>query len=301
MTTITQKIKDLINTEINAKITPHLTGNRKAKVIAVCSQKGGVGKTTTAVNLSSALVKFYHKKVLVTDLDPQGHVEKSLNALIDEGIDYTPISDILMAKHGQILDGIVKTKKENLHITPGDKTLYETEGQISSKLGREFILINSFEVAKTHYDYIIIDCPPNLGNLTVNALCAADYVVIPCEMSVLAFEGVSDLLETVATINHRINKRLKILGVLFTRVDGRNVAMNKLVEENMRKMFKGKVFKSQVAVNTDLNKSQLEGEPIFDYAPNSSGANNYESLAGEIIKRVGERKAKGTNKSISVN
>ncbi|MBF0105819.1 MAG: ParA family protein [Deltaproteobacteria bacterium] len=297
MTTITQKIKELITTELNNTVKKHSTGTRKAKILAVCSQKGGVGKTTTAVNLSSALVKFYNKKVLVTDLDPQGHVEKSLSALIEEGVDYKPLSDILLARHGQILDGVVKTKHENLHITPGDKTLYETEGQLASKIGRELILFNSFEAAKTHYDYIIIDCPPNLGNLTVNALCAADYVVIPCEMSVLAFEGVSDLLETVATINQRLNKKLKILGVLFTRVDGRNISMNSLVEDNMRKMFKGKIFKSQVAVNTDLNKSQLEGEPIFDYAPHSTGAANYKTLAGEIINRVGEVKNKAAKTS----
>ncbi|OVE82289.1 hypothetical protein BVY03_01290 [bacterium K02(2017)] len=275
---------------MNPQSKPLKRGNKKAKIIAVCSQKGGVGKTTTAVNLSSALATFYDSKVLVTDLDPQGHIEKSLNSTIEEGIDYAPLSEILMAKNGQIIDGIVKTSNENLHLTPGDKNLYETEGQLANKLGREFILINSFELAKTHYDYIIIDCPPSLGNLTVNALCAADYVIIPCEMSVLGFEGVTDLLETVATINQRLNKKLKILGVLFTRVDKRNMAMNKLVAENMHKLFKGKVFKSQVYINTDLNKSQFEGESIFEFSPRSSGAKNYKGLAEEIVNRVNRKK-----------
>jgi len=286
MSSITQKLKELINAEIAPQHQYQKMGSHKAKIIAVCSQKGGVGKTTTAVNLSSALVKFYKKKVLITDLDPQGHVEKSLNSIIEEGIDYKPLSDIFLTKHAQILDGVIKTKNENLHITPGDKTLYETEGQISAKLGREFILTHAYQVAKTHYDYIIIDCPPNLGNLTINALSSADYVLVPCEMSVLAFEGVSDLLETVETINQHINKRLKILGVLFTRVDKRNLSMNKLVEENMRKLFKGKIFKSQVYINTDINKSQFEGASIFDFAPRSTGAINYKSLADEVMEKV---------------
>lgn len=286
MQNITDKIKRLISSELDADLAKYEKGRHKAKIIAVCSQKGGVGKTTTAVNLGSALVKFHNKKVLLTDLDPQGHVEKSLASIIEEGMDYTPMSDILLAKKGEMLDGVVKTRHNLLHITPGDKNLYETEGQLSSKLGREFILTNSFSVAKTHYDFIIIDCPPNLGNLTINALCAADYVVVPCEMSVLAFEGVSDLIETLDTIKQRMNKSLQVLGVLFTRVDGRNVTMNELVEQSMRKQFKGKIFKSYISVNTALNKAQLEGESVFDYAPNSSGADNYFSLSNEIVKKL---------------
>ncbi|MBU0506616.1 ParA family protein [bacterium] len=286
---ITETIKDLIQAELGQN-QQYAKGKKHAKIIAVCSQKGGVGKTTTAVNLGSALVKFFNKRVLLTDLDPQGHVEKSLSSIVEEGIDYSPMSEILMAKHGEILDGVVKTSDENLHITPGDKALYETEGQLASKLGREFILQNTFSMAKTHYDFIIIDCPPNLGNLTINALCAADYAVIPCEMSVLAFEGVNDLVDTLETIKTRLNKKLQVLGVLFTRVDGRNITMNELVETNMKKQFKGKIFRSKITVNTALNKAQLEGEPVFDFAPTSSGAVNYEALAKEIVKKVNPEK-----------
>ena len=164
--------------------------------------------------------------------------------------------------------------------------MYETEGQISSKLGREFILTQSMKTAGTHYDFIVIDCPPSLGNLTINALCAADFAVIPCEMSVLAFEGVNDLLETLHIIKTRLNKKLKVLGVLFTRVDGRNITMNSLVEENMRKHFKNSVFKNQISVNTDLNKAQLEGESVFDFAPSSSGSINYKALAKEFLRKI---------------
>ena len=289
MANITNKIKKLLNAELSSNSKKYPKGKKKAKIIAVCSQKGGVGKTTTAVNLGAALNKYHGKRVLLTDLDPQGHVEKSLATIITEGIDYTPLSDILLAKKSEILDGVVRTEHSDFHLTPGDKSLYETEGQLSTKIGREFILTNSYATAKTHYDYIIIDCPPNLGNLTINALCAADYVVVPCEMSVLAFEGVNDLLETVSTITERMNKKLQILGVLFTRVDGRNVTMNELVEDNMKKQFKGKVFKTKITVNTDLNKSQLEGESVFDFAPSSTGAKNYNKLAKEIVKKLGNK------------
>lgn len=279
---LTDKIKELISAEVS-----HFEkGDKNALTIAICSQKGGVGKTTTAVNLGAAFTHFYQKKVLVVDLDPQGHVEKSLGSIIPEGMEYTPLSATLSTKKGNILSSIVQTKLDLLHITPGDRSLYETEGVLSSKIGREFILAQTLKMAKSQYDYILLDCPPNLGNLTINALCASEFAVIPCEMSVLAFEGVTDLLNTVDTVNERLNKGLKILGVLFTRVDGRNITMNQLIEENLKNYFKGNIFKTRVSVNTDLNKAQLEGLPIFKFAPSSTGALNYSSLADEVMKRV---------------
>ncbi|OGP09681.1 MAG: hypothetical protein A2048_03840 [Deltaproteobacteria bacterium GWA2_45_12] len=266
-------------------------GEKKAKVIAICSQKGGVGKTTTAVNLASALSQLHHKKVLIVDLDPQGHVEKSLGSLIPDGMEYTPMSATLLAKKGNIIDSVIQTELELLSITPGDRALYETEGALASKIGREFILATALKVARTRFDFIILDCPPNLGNLTINALCAAEYLVIPCEMSVLAFEGVTDLLDTLDTVNERLNKNLKVLGVVFTRVDGRNITMNDLVEENLKNYFQGSIFKARIAVNTDLNKAQLDGRSIFDFAPSSSGAQNYSTLANEVLKRIHKQQA----------
>ena len=283
---LTDKIRELLSSDLSKGSSRHREGDKQGNVVAICSQKGGVGKTTTAVNLGAALINFHEKKVLVVDLDPQGHVEKSLGAIIPEGVEYTPISSILMAKKGNLLDSIIKTEVEALHITPGDRNLYETEGAMAGKIGREFILAEALKTARTHYDFILLDCPPNLGNLTINALCASDYVVVPCEMSVLAFEGVTDLLDTLDTVNDRLNKELKVLGVLFTRVDGRNITMNELVEENLKNYFKGNVFKTRVTVNTDLNKAQLEGKPIFNFAPSSTGAANYASLADEILKKV---------------
>ncbi len=261
-------------------------GDRQAQTIAICSQKGGVGKTTTAVNLGSALSYFHHKKVLVIDLDPQGHVEKSLGALISDGIEYTPLSRILETKKGDILDAVIKTELENFHLTPGDKALVQSESVIGAKIGKEFILQTALQTAKTHYDFIILDCPPSLGNLTLNALVAADHVLIPCEMSVLAFEGVTDLLETLREVTERLNQSLAVIGVLFTRVDGRNLTMNDLIVENMKRFFQGKIFKSQVAINTAINKAQLEGRPVFEFEPSSTGSVNYQSLAAELIQRL---------------
>lgn len=288
MALLTDKLKELLSSE-SKQSQGSAPGRKPARIIAICSQKGGVGKTTTAVNLGATLSKFHKKKVLVVDLDPQGHVEKSLGSIIPDGIEYTPVSVVLTAKNGKMDNAVIKTEIETLHITPGDRALNETESALSGKIGREFILSQSLKSVRTLYDFIILDCPPNLGNLTINALCAADYAIVPCEMSVLAFEGVSDLLDTLEAVNDRLNRKLKVLGVLFTRVDGRNVTMNQLVEENLKQYFKGNIFKTRVSVNTDLNKAQLEGLPIFAFAPSSTGASNYQAFAGELLKKLHNR------------
>ncbi len=286
---LAERLKEFVAIPTTPRYEP---GDRKAKVIAICSQKGGVGKTTTAVNLGTCFSFFHGKKVLVIDLDPQGHVEKSLGALIKGGVEYTPLSKILADKKGEVLDAVVQTELENFHLTPGDKELIQAESAISTRIGREFILRQSLEIARTHYDLILFDCPPSLGNLTLNALVASDYAILPCEMSVLAFEGVSDILETFREIGERLNPKLKLLGVLFTRVDGRNITMNDLIIENMKKFVDGKLFKTQITVNTAINKSQLEGRPIFHFAPSSTGSENYQALAAEVLDRLRDRKVK---------
>lgn len=294
MSLLTNKIKELLNVETHSAISKIGDGKKKAVVISVCSQKGGVGKTTTTVNLGTTLAKFHHKKVLLVDLDPQGHVEKSLGALIPEGVEYTPMSTILTHKKGNLLDGVIPSELENFYLTAGDKTLYETESLLATKIGKEYILRESLKPALSHFDYIIFDCPPNLGNLTLNALVCSDFVLVPCEMSVLAFEGVNDLVETLETVNERLNPHLRVLGVLFTRVDGRNIKMNQVIENNIKNFFHNKVFKSRITINTALNKAQLEGLPVFDNYPNSTGARNYRELAEEVHKKVRRRQAPKT-------
>lgn len=279
------KKSDKSITSSNEKPAP-ARGNKNAKLIAVCSQKGGVGKTTSTVNLAAALAKFHNLRVLVVDLDPQGHVEKSLGALVPDGLEYLPLSELLAKKKGDLTESCIDTEWPNLAITLGDKTLYESEGTLASKIGREMILKNALSLARTLYDIILFDCPPNLGTLTLNALVASDTCIVPCEMSVLAFEGVSDLLETLELITERLNPSLSILGVVFTRVDLRNVKMNELIESSLKEHFKGYIFKTRITINTDLNKAQLEGLPIFAFAPSSSGATNYHALADEVVKKL---------------
>lgn len=293
MSLLTDKIKELLTVETNAALSVPEVGSKKATVVSVCSQKGGVGKTTTAVNLAAALAQFHGQKVLLADLDPQGHVEKSLGSLIPDGVEYSPMSTILSSKKGNILDGVIPTELQNFYLTPGDKTLYETESLLATKIGKEYILGDALKQALSHFDLILFDCPPNLGNLTLNALVCSDYCLVPCEMSVLSFEGVNDLVETLETVNERLNKKLRMLGVLFTRVDGRNVKMNQVIENNIKNFFHGKVFKSRIAINTSLNKAQLEGYPVFHNHASSSGAQNYEALAEEVLKKLRRQNASG--------
>lgn len=287
MSLLTDKLKEIISSNSDhPSLKLEKKGNKKAILISICSQKGGVGKTTTAVNLGSALAKFHRKKVLICDLDPQGHVEKAIGSLIPDGVEYASLSHIFTNKRANISEVIVRTELENLSITPGDKNLYETESVLASKIGKEFFLQEAIKTIRTYYDFILFDCPPNLGNLTLNALVASDYCLVPCEMSMLAFEGVNDLIETLETVRQRLNKKLALLGVLMTRVDSRNSAMNRVVQENLKNYFRGKIFKTEIQINTALNKAQLEGRPIFDFSPSSTGALNYQALADEVLKKT---------------
>ena len=258
-------------------------GGRQAKVISISNQKGGVGKTTTSVNLGAGLALFHQKKVLLVDMDAQGHIGTSLNHLASNG---GGIGQVLGAKNGSIMDVIVPTDVPQLDMTPSDHSLLEAESQLAGKIGREFILRKALTRARTYYDYILIDCPPNLGNLTVNAYVASDYLLIPCDLSALALEGMEGILEVVDTVNFRLNHPLKILGVLTTRVDHRNLVMNETVFARLKEAFSDKLFRTQITVNTDLNKAQLRGKPIFMVARSSAGARDYRALADELMERL---------------
>jgi chromosome partitioning protein len=258
-------------------------GGRQAQVISISNQKGGVGKTTTSVNLGAGLALLHQKKVLLVDMDAQGHIGTSLHHLTANG---TGIGDVLVSKNGSVMDVIVPTDVPHMDMTPSDHSLLDAESQLASTIGREFILRKALTRARTYYDFILIDCPPNLGNLTVNAYVASDYLLIPCDLSALALEGMEGILDVVDAVNLRLNHPLRLLGVLTTRVDRRNLVMNDAVFERLKEVFNEKLFRTQISVNTDLNKAQLAGKPIFTYARSSAGAKDYQAFADEVIERL---------------
>ncbi len=259
----------------------HPPGDKRAKVLAISARKGGVGKTTTAVNLAAALVEA-GQTVLLADLDPQGHVGSALRALVPT-TPVTPLNEILLAERPRdLLDGVVESHRAGLWLTPPDKGLGEAEGRLTTRVGREIILQAAMATARTRFDTIIIDCPPLLGNLTLNALLAADAVLVPCDMSILALEGVADVLDLVETVRDRLRHPIEIAGVLRTRVDGRNKLQNEVVGQALEDNFGDKLLQTVIPVNSALAAAQTVGQSIFDYRPKSAGADAYRALAVEL-------------------
>ncbi len=260
----------------------HPRGPRQARVVAVAAQKGGVGKTTTAVSLAAALASLHGQRVLIVDVDPQAHVHASLRAVSRPGS--VTLSDVLLADQPRdLMDAVVPSGIEGLSLTPPDKALHEAEGRLAARVGREVILQAALDTARTWFDTIVLDCPPNLGTLTLNALLAADEVLVPCDMSLLALEGVADLLDTVHTVNTRLRHPLAVVGVVRTRVDGRNLKQNQAIEAALRDNFGDLLLSTSVPVNSALAQAQTEGRAIFDFSPRSKGAQAYARLADEWL------------------
>ncbi|MBN1946238.1 MAG: ParA family protein [Bradymonadales bacterium] len=270
---------------LGAEPARYARGRRNATIIAISSQKGGVGKTTTTVSLGAALARFHGRATLILDMDAQGHVHESLREhVVGQGGRLSSI--LLSSSSADVLDSIVSTTIANLHITPADRHLSETESLLATKIGKEFILRDALKYTRTHYDFILIDCPPNLGNLTLNALVAADAVLIPCDPSPLAISGVGEIIRTMATINERLNRDLDILGILLTRIDGRNRTVNEAVERELRRDYGDLVLDNTIGVNTGLAKSQFSGTSIYDYDPESRAALQYRKVAQEMMARM---------------
>ncbi|MGC6416500.1 MAG: ParA family protein [Bradymonadia bacterium] len=262
-----------------------ITGTRRAVVIATAAQKGGVGKTTTSVNLACAWAKHFKYRVLVIDVDPQGHVSSSLRDSLKPA--RASISDVLLAERPRdILDAVFQTDFDGLSLTAADKGLAETDAQLATRVGREYILKAAIANARSHFDIIIIDCPPNLGNLTLNALVAADCVLIPCDMSILAFEGVADLLGTVRTVNLRLGQNLDVAGIIRTRVDGRTRQINDAIGRALTDNYGDLLLESMIPINSALAKAQAAGMSIYDFQAKSRGAEAYTRLAGELQDRL---------------
>jgi len=260
-------------------------GERCAKVIAVAAQKGGVGKTTTTVSLASAWARYHGKKVLVLDLDPQAHVNLALRdqVLLGGG----PLSELLVEQTATEVEEIVtQTSIPNLFVTPSDPGLGEAQDRMASRIGKELVLRSAIEITRSYYDLIVIDCPPNVDTLTVNALVAADHVLIPANLAALAMSGVTGLLETVCVVREHLNPGLEILGVVVTRMDGRNRRSNDSVLSMVQESWGDLLIPAHIGVNDALSQAQMAGQDIYAYQPGSRGAKQYRELAACVLDRL---------------
>lgn len=254
--------------------------NKKARIVVIANQKGGVGKSTTAINLSSALAG-NNNNVALIDMDPQGNATSGLgitrhnndNCIYNVLIENMPIEDVIR-----------KTKFEHLFVVPATIQLAGAEIELVSALSRETKLKKSLDNIIHNYDFIVIDCPPSLGLLTLNALTAGNELLIPIQCEYYALEGLSKLIDTIKLVNSNLNADLKIMGVLLTMHDGRT-KLSEQVANDVRAYFNTTAFNTIIPRNVRLSEAPSYGQPIDIYDPNSRGAEAYASLAKEVIKR----------------
>lgn len=247
------------------------------KIISIANQKGGVGKTTTSVNLGACLAHI-GKKVLLIDIDPQGNATSGSG--IDKGEVHQCIYDILV-DDVDIKDVIKQTAVENLHAVPATIQLAGAEIELVPTISREVRLKRAVDQVKDNYDYVIIDCPPSLGLLTLNALTASDSVIIPVQCEYYALEGLSQLLNTVRLVQKHLNHDLMIEGVLLTMLDARTNLGIQVIQE-VKKYFQNKVYRTIIPRNIRLSEAPSHGEPIIVYDSKSRGAEVYLELAKEV-------------------
>ena len=268
-------------------------GDQLARVIAIANQKGGVGKTTTAINLATSLA-LAEQRTLLIDCDPQGNTTAGIGFRKDPAR-RTLYNTLVL---GEPLEKVIlKTQIDGLDLIPADKNLVGAELELVTAENREYLVKKVIEQVKDNYAYILIDCPPALGILTLNALTAADSVLVPIQCEYLALEGVSELLDTLMRIRRTLNPALAIEGILLTMYDDRTT-LSKQVASDLRSFFGTQVFESVIPRNVRLAEAPSHGKPIHFYDIHSRGAEAYINLAKEVIsngqKRIGKG-AGGTN------
>ncbi|MCH7575966.1 MAG: ParA family protein [Candidatus Marinimicrobia bacterium] len=256
--------------------------SKKTKIIAIANQKGGVGKTTTAVNLAAGLAASEVPTLLI-DIDPQANATSGVGIEIDKT--KLSIYDIL-SHNREPAEAIISTALEHLEILPSSRQLVGAEVEMVGMLSREYLLKKALANLDGKYDYVLIDCPPSLGLLTVNGLTAADSVLIPIQCEYYAMEGLSQLLNTIRLIQRQLNTDLEIEGVLITMFDSR-LNLSRQVAEEVRAYFGDKVYETAIQRNVRLSESPSYGKPIILYDVQSIGSQNYMSLVSEVLARNG--------------
>ena len=254
------------------------------KVIAIANQKGGVGKTTTAINLAASLAVL-EKKVLIIDADPQANTTSGLNFSPDNDQQRT-LYEVLIGRI-DISDALIQTELPKLHMIPSHINLVGAEIEMLEAEGRESLLKNALAPIRADYDYIIIDCSPSLGLITINTLTAADSVIIPVQPEYFALEGLGKLLHTITLVKDGVNPDLQIEGFVVTMFDGRTRVHNEVLGE-LREHFKDLVFNTVIQRNIRLSEAPSHGKPIILYDVMCNGSNNYMHLAAEVLEHNGD-------------